>query len=450
MQERILGTEKIGKLFVKFSVPAIIGMLISSMQTIIDGIFVGRFVGENALASVNIARPFMDMIFGPTFIIAIGAISLIGRSLGAGEKEKAQSVFRTATVLSVSFGLVATFLGVAFHENIAAILGASPLLLESVSAYIKVVAIFAPFIIPMFLFAFTSRLMGRPEVYLRSSIVSVIVNISLDYLLVKELQMGIVGAALATGIAFVSAMIICIIPMLDRRNTINLFRGRWTASVIGPMLYNGSSEGVVSLSNAITLYMFNITFMKIAGESGVAAFTTISYISSFALMSVFGISDGIGSIISYNYGNRQFDRIKSLMTMATRTSLVIGIVLIAALNFYADSLVGLFIKDNPLVVKMAADGAVLYALSFLLVGYNIINSGYFTAIGNAKASIIIALSRGLIFISVGILILPELFGLNGVWLTVPFAELVAFIVVRFLREREKKTNAVGAMDPKTR
>lgn len=437
MQEKILGTEKISKLFRKFTLPAIIAMVIASAQTIIDGIFVGRFVGENALASVNIARPFMDMIFGPTFIIAIGAMSYMGRALGAKQLEEAQSVFRTATLLGVGLGLFVALIGTTLHLPLAKFLGASPLLIEFVSTYIKTIAPFAPFIIPMFLFGFTSRLLGKPEVYLRSSILSVIVNITLDYLFVKELQMGIQGAALATGIAYTSALLITTLPMLDKKNTLNLSQGHWSPSVIGPMLYNGSSEGIVSLSAALTVFLFNRTFMQLAGESGVAAYTTISYIAMFGIMSVFGISDGITSIISYNYGKKEFDRIKQLMKISLRTSVFIGIALVAILNFYAEPMIQLFIKDNPSVVAMATQGASLYSIGFLLTGFNVIQSGYFTAIGNARASILIAMSRGLIGIALGILILPSLLGINGIWLTVPFAELITFFLVLFIKKRER-------------
>ncbi|BES66320.1 multidrug efflux MATE transporter CdeA [Gottschalkiaceae bacterium SANA] len=436
MQEKILGTEKISKLFIKFAIPAIIGMVISSMQTIIDGIFVGRFVGENALASVNVARPFMDLIFGPTFIISIGAMSYMGRALGAKQVEKGQSIFRTATLLGVSLGLFIALIGTTFHRQLAELLGASPLLLNFVSTYIKNIALFAPFIITMYLFGFTNRLLGKPRVYLISSICSIIVNISLDYLFVKELQMGIQGAALATGIAFVVAFVICAIPLLDKRSTVNFYKGHWTPSLIGQMLYNGSSEGIVSLSSALTVYLFNRTFMAFAGESGVAAYTTISYIAYFGLMMVFGISDGIASIISYNYGKRQFDRIKEIMKLALRTSAIIGLVLVAVMNFSAEPLIQLFIKDNSSIVAMAAKGAALYSVGFLITGYNIISSSYFTAIGNARASIFIALSRGLVGITLGILILPNFLGINGVWLTVPLAELLAFILIQFLKKRE--------------
>jgi putative MATE family efflux protein len=437
MQEKILGTEKISKLFIKFAIPAIIGMVIASMQTIIDGIFVGRFVGENALASVNVARPFMDLIFGPTFIISIGAMSYMGRTLGAKQIEKGQSIFRTATLLGVGLGLFIAMIGTTFHRQLAGLLGASPLLMTFVSTYIKNIALFAPFIITMYLFGFTSRLLGKPRVYLISSIFSVIVNVSLDYLFVKELQMGVQGAALATGIAYVVGVLICAIPLFDKNSTINFYKGHWTPSLIGQMLYNGSSEGIVSLSSALTVYLFNRTFMAFSGESGVAAYTTISYIAYFGLMMVFGISDGIASIISYNYGKRQFDRIKEIMKLALRTSAVIGIVLVAVMNFYAEPLIQLFIKDNSSIVAMAAKGAALYSIGFLITGYNIISSSYFTAIGNARASIFIALSRGLVGITLGILILPNFLGINGVWLTVPLAELLALILIQFLKKRDR-------------
>ena len=450
MQKNILGTEKISRLFIKFAVPAIIGMIITSLQTIIDGIFVGQYVGANALASVNIARPFMDMIFGPTFIIAIGAISIIGRALGAGKTKEAQSAFRTATLLGLGLGIFIALIGSLFHRQLAVFFGANSLLLSDVETYIRTIAVFAPLIFPMILFGFASRILGNPKVYLYGSILSVMVNISLDYCLVKEAQMGVFGAALATGIAFSTSLLVTIVPMLNRNKAINLFSGKWYSSVIGPMLYNGSSEGIVSLSAAITVFLFNRTFMHLAGANGVAAYTTISYISSFAVMSVFGISDGIGSLISYNFGQNRQDRIREIMKLAIRTSLIIGFILVILTNLYGESLIRLFIKGNPSIVTMAVMGASLYSISFLLVGYNVIYSAYFTAIGNAKASVIIALSRGMIGIAAGLMILPPLMGIHGVWLAVPFAEVITIFLAIFLKQRATRVDQIVIKSKKQR
>lgn len=279
MSENILGTEKISKLFIKFSIPAIISMVIAGTQTIIDGIFLGNFVGQNALASVNMVQPFMQLIIGFSMIISIGSLSFIGRRLGEGRTKEAQDTFKTALICISGVSLVIALLGRLFDEEIAALLGANEVLLEGVSTYVRSIAIFAPLMSLMFLCGFINRTVGRPDLYLKGTILSVIVNISLDFILIKQLGLGIMGAAFATGTAYTSALFIVVNPMLKRDNVVNIFKGEFDKSVIVPMCYNGSSEGVVSIATATTAYVFNMAFMKIAREAGIAAFTTINYLS---------------------------------------------------------------------------------------------------------------------------------------------------------------------------
>ncbi|GAA0181744.1 multidrug efflux MATE transporter CdeA [Clostridium sediminicola] len=438
MSENILGTDKISRLFIKYSIPAIISMVISGAQIIIDGIFLGNFVGQNALASVNIVQPFMQVIIGVSMIMGVGSLSFIGRKLGEDKKEEAQNAFKTAFQFITIIALIITLVGCLFSKEIAVTLGASPILLEGVSIYIRTIALFAPLMCLMFIFGFTNRVVGKPEAYLGGMILSIIVNISLDYVFIKELGFGIRGAAFATGIAHVSALLIVVIPMLNKKNVVNIFKGKFDKSLILPMLYNGSSEGVISFSTATTAYLFNITFMKIAGEAGVAAFTIINYISQFGILIMFGISDGITPILSYNYGNKRQDRLNDTLNLASKVNLAIGLILFLTLFIFGKHLIALFASGNKQVLNLAVSGSRLYSFAFLLCGFNIIRSGYFTAMGDAKASIILSASRGIIFIVLGINILPMLVGNNGIWLTVPFAESMAFIVGIYLLKKNNK------------
>ncbi|WP_099189663.1 MATE family efflux transporter [Tepidibacter mesophilus] len=432
MNENILGTEKISKLFIKFSIPAIISMVIAGAQTIIDGIFLGNFVGSNALASVNIVQPFMQVIIGFCMIISVGSLSFIGRCLGEGKKEESQNIFKTAFIVITIISSSIMLLGILFSEKIAVLLGANDVLLQGVSMYTRTIAMFAPVISLMLLFGFINRVVGKPELYLRGMILSVIANISLDYILIKQLSLGIRGAAFATGIAYISALFVVAHPMLNKNNIVNVFSGKFDKSVIIPMAYNGSSEGVISIATATTAYLFNMTFMKVAGEAGIAAFTTINYISQFGTLIMFGISDGIGPILSYNYGNKNNDRLDDTLKLASKVNLVVGVALFFILFEFGEQLVSLFANGNKSIINLAVSGSRIYAFAFLLSGFNIINSGYFTAIGDARASIIIAASRGIIFIVLGIYILPMIIGIKGVWLTVPFAEFMTFIIGIYL------------------
>ncbi|MBO3445459.1 MATE family efflux transporter [Clostridium sp. CCUG 7971] len=187
-----------------------------------------------------------------------------------------------------------------------------------------------------------------------------------------------------------------------------------------------------ALATVVSAYLFNTAFMKIAGESGVAAFTSINYVSQFGMLIVFGVADGITSIISYNYGAKNFERVKSILKLSLKISFIICIATFLALFFFGENLVTLFVSSDKYVIDLAIQGSKLYAFAFILNGFNVIYSSYFTAIGYAKESIIIALSRGLIFILLGIVILPKIFGINGIWITVPFADFITFIISLYL------------------
>ncbi len=449
-KETILGTEKIPKLMIKYCVPAVIAMMISGVQVMIDGIFVGNFVGPNALASVNIAGPFLSIIFGVAMIISIGTQSYIGISLGSGDTKKAQNSFTTFFRIILILAISITVLGQFLNDAIARTLGADELLLADVSTYIQVISIFAAPVCLMLYFGFLSRIVGSPERYLYGSILSVIVNVSLDYLFIARLDMRVTGAALATGIALSSSLLFVISPMLDKKNVINVFTGKFKTESIGAVLYNGSSEGINSLSGAVTTFLFNVSLMSVAGAGGVAAFTAISYVGMLGSMLLFGISDGIGPIVSYNFGMKDYQRVRKIMNTSYICNLIFGVMLFSLLFFFGEWLVGLFIKGDPELVALAVSGGKLYAFSFLMSGFNILNSGYFTFIGKGLESVLVAASRGLVFVSIGIFTLPLVFDINGIWLSVPFAEFCAVIVglalLKITGKKLHKSKSVSAYE----
>lgn len=432
VNENSLGTEKISKLFIKYSVPAIISMVIAGMQIIIDGLCVGNFVGENAMASVNMAQPFYQLTIAASMMISVGSLSYMGRSLGEKDVKKTQNIFRTSLILLVVLAMVLGISGFFFSEEIALILGTNEVLLKDTAIYIKMISIF---LLPMFLvfqFGFANRLIEKPELYFKAMILGLFANIILNYLLIKVMGLGTMGAGIATGLANTIGFVFVISPQLDKKNIINIFSGKYDSSTIIPVVYNGSSEAMTSVAGAITAYLFNMAFMDIAGESGVAAFTIINYIALFSSYVMFGIGDGIGPIISYNYGARNYKRVKKVLNLSYIVAAIIGIILFIILFFFAENLIGIFGSDNQSVKELAVMGSKLFSFGILISGFNILNSGYFTAIGLAKESVIIALSRGLIFIVIGIFILPRFFAGNGIWLSVPFAEVITLGICYYL------------------
>lgn len=439
MDQKILETEKLLKLFIKFTIPSIIGMVFLGIQGIIDGLFVGNVIGENALASVNLVQPYMQIIMAYALVIGVGAQSVIGINLGKGENEKAQNIFRTSLILLTLISILVMMFGIFFSDKIAIFLGANEVLLEGASTYIKIISYFIVFVSLMFLFEMIVRTIGKPNISLVSMILAVLLNVVLDYLLINKLNLGIKGAAVATGISYASAFFINIIPFLSKKTVVNIYKGKFDGSCLFPMVYNGSSEGISSLSNGFSMFLFNTALMKIAGESGIAAFSIINYIAQVGYMVLFGISDGVRPIISYNYGAENEERVNKTLKASIIVNLLIGIIIFIVMEMFSQPLINVFLKDGKSVLEMATTGAKIYGIAFLFNGVNILISSYFTAIDDPMSSIIVAVSRGLLFIAVGIFILPYIFGINGIWGSIVFAEVITIIICfKLLKNRIKK------------
>jgi len=441
MDQKILETEKLSKLFIKFTIPSIIGMVFLGIQGIIDGLFVGNVIGENALAAVNLVQPYMQIIMAYGLVIGVGAQSIIGINLGKGENKKAQNIFRTSLILLTLISILVMVFGIFFSDKIAIFLGANEVLLEGASTYIKIISYFIVFVSLMFLFEMIVRTIGKPNISLVSMILAVLLNVVLDYLLINKLNLGIKGAALATGISYALAFFINIIPFLKKSTVVNIYKGKLDKRCLFPMVYNGSSEGISSLSNALSMFLFNTALMKIAGESGIAAFSIINYIAQVGYMVLFGIADGVRPIISYNYGAENEERVNKTLKASIIVNLLIGIIIFIVMEMFSQPLINVFLKDGKSVLEMATVGARIYGIAFLFNGVNILISSYFTAIDDPMSSIIVAVSRGILFIAVGIFILPYIFGINGIWGSIVFAEVITIIICfKLLKNRIKKTD----------
>ena len=438
MEDNILLTDKVSSLIKKFAIPAIISMVIAGIQTMIDGIFVGNVLGSNGMASVTLASPFMNLVIGLSMVVSIGSQSYMSIALGDGNKEKAQNIFKTFIYFIIVVGGLITLLGFFFSTEIAKILGADNTLVADVAIYIKCLSIYTIPLSIMFLFGFTARILEKPELYFKATLLSLISNIGLNYFLIYKLSLGIKGAAIATGLAYSLGLVVVIWPVLKKDSPLNIFKGKFDKNEILPVLYNGSSEGINSISAAVSAYIFNLAFMNIAGADGVAAFTAINYIAQFGIMVMFGISDGIGPIISYNYGNKRYDRVKETMDKSKKIILAVNLSIFLILVFFGKQLTTIFIQNNDVITNLVASGSKLYAIGFLFAGFNIVNSGYFTYIDQATNSIIVAASRGLIFIIIGIIILPKFLDISGVWLCIPFAEVITYLITLKLMNNSNK------------
>ncbi len=437
IQEIEFAQGKISSIFRKYAFAGALGLLFVGMQTMIDGAFLGRFVGADALASVNIAMPVYTLITAIAIVIGIGCQTVVGISLGEGERQKASNAVKSAFIALLFITSFIAFNIYLFSSDIIALLGDDPTLLESTKSYLITLCPFYPFIALFFLADYMLKSFGKPYYAMCVLTCTVILNIVLDYLFIVVLGFGVTGAAYATGIAFSTGALSIIHILFKNPSNVTVQKGRFNFKLLANMLYNGSSEGLSELSAGITILMFNNAMIFYAGADGVAAYTFVNYLLYAGVIIFVGISDGIIPILSYNYGANNMKRVFALFKFGIVVNFLIGVV-IALIAYFGGSSLSSFFFDSSKdahVLEIAAIGAKVCAFAFLMNGANICISGFFTSMGNAKMSIIISMLRGLILIAIGIFIFPRLFGVNGIWLTIPVAEFITLLVGIYLVKR---------------
>lgn len=437
--EHKLRNGAIARLFRRYAIPGVITLLFVGLQTIIDGIVLGNFVGANALASVSLILPCYSFIAAVAVVIGVGCQTLISIRLGEQNRQGANDALRSAFLFLLFFSVIVGLVTYSFAPQIARMLGANDVLLDGSVNYLRAVIPFFPIIVGMFFSDYVIKSLGKPVYSMVVMSSTVIINIGLDLLFVAVFDMGTTGAGLATGIAFTVGALCNLPVVLSKGGMVSVQKGRYSWRLVWEMMYNGSSEGMSELSAGISTLLFNLALMRYLGEQGVAAFTAINYLFFIGVTVFLGVSDGIIPIVSYNYGANQWGRIKQVLKLAVKCNLVIGVLIFLALTFFGEQIISLFFNGRETeVIRIAAGGTSIYAFAFLLNGFNILSASFFTAMANAKISIIISMSRGLIFTAMGIYILPELIGIEGIWYAVPMAELLTFFISFLLVRRSLK------------
>lgn len=446
--ELLLSTGKMGSLIARYALPGAVGLVFFSLQSIIDGVIVGNLLGADALAGVSLMMPAYTLLTALALIIGIGTQAQMSIGMGQQDYTRSKSALKTGLFFLSAFAILFSIFINTFPGTVASLLGSEGVLLDYSTDYIRGVM---PFMLPnacFYFFDYVLKALGHPRFSMAVMVSSVVMNIGLSIFFVVGLDMGTFGVGLATGISMLIGGLLSgyvVWKQLRIHPNMKLKKGRFSWRLLGRIFYNGSSEGVSEIAMGITLFLFNITLLKYAGKEGVAAFSIINYIIFIGTSILLGISDGTVPVVSYNYGANRWDRIKQALRIVYRTNLVIGLVFISILWLLGGAIISLFLDESAVAVaEIATNGARIMGFSFLLNGFNIFTSSFFTALDNAKWSLLIAGMRGFIFIIVGINIWPLLFGLNGIWITIPIAELLtATTCFILLRRTLKKTRVSG-------
>ena len=434
MEERLtpdnnLGFAISGASLMKYALPTILSSIFMNVYSLVDSLFVANLVSIEALSAVNIVGPALAIALAVGTMIATGGCALVSKQMGEGDEKGARENFSFFVVFAFGVSLAFCLLGLTFRRPLLGIMGADDALYPLCEAYAIPVFLIIHFAMIGMILQIFFVAAGAPGLGFGLSMVGGILNIVLDYVFIAVLNLGIAGAALATGIGSSAQSVVgAVYFFLNRRGSLYFVRPRWNGKALLKSCSNGMSEMVSMLAVSITMIAMNVILMDLSGSDGVAA-AAVALSAQTLLSAVYmGYLEGIAPVISYNYGAQEHGKLKQLYRAALRTIALLSLLTFALSFPAAKPLALIYAAKTPHVVTMAVEGIRIFAAAFLLMGFNMFASSMFTAFNDGKTSAILSLLRTLVFLIIPLLILPRIWGVDGVWLSLPTAECLAILV----------------------
>lgn len=410
----------------RYSIPSVISMWMFTIYTMVDGIFIGKYVGPLGLAGVNITMPLINFTFAVGIMIAVGSSTMIAIHFGEGDWTAGNKIFTTATLSLATFGIILSVLITIFIEPIIHFLGGSGVLFPYVKDYMSVVILFCTCYMVGYALEIYIKVDGNPVYPAICVMTGGIVNIFLDYLFVAVYPYGIKGAAFATGMSQLTSTSMLLFYILFKTKKIKFIKLKYSFKDLLKISKIGFAEFLAEVSTGIAIFIFNIVLIKELGEKGVSAFGIIGYISSFVVMTMIGFSQGIQPIVSFNLGAKKYTNVIKTLKISLSMIITTGIVFYGSINIFSEKIISTFLNDIE-TFKMTKYALAVYSFAYIINGLNIVTAGYFTAVKKVKISTTITILRGVILIGIFLIVLPRLFGTVGIWWSVPAAELVTLI-----------------------
>ena len=422
-----------------FALPTILSSIFSSLYTMVDGIFVARWVNTDALSAINITMPMIYLSSALGMMFGSGGNALVAKKLGEGRQREAQEDFSLLMAVAFIFSVALAVLCFIFLNPLCRFLGSDQALLPYCRQYMIPVLITVPFAVFGMVFQMSFITVGKAGLGAAFSVMGGVLNIVLDWLFMGVFGWGLAGAAIATGIgyAFPSVMgILCF--CLNRKMILHVVRPKWRPRTIVDSCINGSSEMVSVLAFSVIAILFNRILMNLVGSDGVASLTIIWYAQGLFGGLFRGYVNGISSVVSYNLGKGDKEQLSRLFRISIRTLAIVGLTVTAVSYLAGGVVVGFFAKNNAQVEAIALHGFHIVATSFLMLAYNTFASGWFTALNDGKTSAILSFCRTVIFMIVPVLILPNLFGMDGVWMSITAGEILSIAMSIYFFVKYKK------------
>lgn len=409
--------------------PSIIMMIFTSIYGVVDGLFVSNYVGKTAFAAVNLIMPFLMGISALGFMIGTGGSAIAAKALGEGKKEKANEYFSMMVWVTVIGGLSLAVLGFLFLRPIASALGAEGALLDNCILYGRILLVsLTPFMLQNVFQSFFVTA-EKPKLGLYAIIAAGVTNMILDFLFIAVFRWGLAGAAYATAVSeFIGGLFPVFYFSRKNNSLLKLGKLRFNGGILLKACTNGSSELMTNLSMSVVNALYNFQLMRFAGEDGVSAYGTIMYVNFIFIAIFLGYSIGSAPIIGYNYGAGNHAELKNMLRMSLKLVGCWGIALALLSQILAAPLASIFVGYDKGLFGLTCHGFRIYALTFLVNGYNIFGSSFFTALNNGAVSAVISFLRTLVFQIASLLLLPLIFGIDGIWSAVLVSELLTLIL----------------------
>ncbi|MCB2291499.1 MATE family efflux transporter [Clostridium sp. CS001] len=449
-----LGEENIGKLLMKFSIPAIVGMLVNALYNVIDRVFIGQIpggVGKVALSGVTVTFPIATIILAFGMLVGIGTAALVSIKLGQQKKEEAEHILGNAFTLIILISIMVTVVGLIFLEPMLLKFGASAATLPYAKQYITIILIGVIVQNVGFGLNNTIRSEGNPRIAMYTMLIGGVLNTILDPIFIFVFHMGVRGAAIATVISQTVNTIWVLSYFFSGKSVLKIRRKnlKLNAKVIKSIFAIGMSPFSMQIAASVVAIISNRSLAKYGGDLSIGAMGVITSTSMLVLMPIFGINQGCQPIIGYNYGAKKFDRVKHALKLAIIAATAITTTGFIIIQLIPKQLIGIFNKD-PELLAIGSHGIKIYLFMLPIIGFQIVSSSYFQAIGKAKVSIFLSLSRQVIILIPLLFILPRFFGLNGVWMSGPSADAISsiltgiflFIEIKHLNELHGEDNDV--------
>lgn len=424
----------------RFTLPSIVMMVFTSIYGVVDGFFVSNYVGKTPFAAVNFIMPFLMILGGMGFMFGTGGSALVSKTLGEGDPEGANRIFSLLIYLSTFISVIITLLGFLFLRPIAMAMGASGEMLEHCLSYGWIILLATPAYMLQFEFQSFFVTAEKPQLGLFVTVLSGVSNMVLDWLFVAVFSWGLEGAAIATGFSqYLGAAVALGYFLRPNSSLLRLGKTGFDGKAVLKTCTNGSSELMSNISMSLIGMLYNIQLIRYAGEDGVAAYGVLMYVNMIFLAAFIGYSVGTAPVIGYHYGAGNHQELRSLRKKSLVLIGIFSLVMFAASEVLARPLSLIFVSYDETLLALTLRGFMIYSFSFLFSGIAIFGSSFFTALNNGLVSALISFLRTLIFQVAAVLLLPLLWGIDGVWLSIVASELMAAAVTAlFLFALRKK------------